>query len=112
MNRALFITLLVCILFTACAGESTPAPIAIPVLSEPEVEIIFNPTLTPSPVVTPSPIPATPHSTTTALTPQQTLDPNDWKNWSVIPSFIDPSLQKVYEHGLSLGNDPHAFSIF
>ena len=25
---------------------------------------------------------------------------------------IDPSLQKVYEKGLELGNDPHAFSIF
>jgi hypothetical protein len=30
----------------------------------------------------------------------------------VIPDVIDPSLQKVYERGLSLGNDPHAFSIF
>jgi len=25
---------------------------------------------------------------------------------------IDPSLQRIYERGLSLGNDPHAFSIF
>jgi hypothetical protein len=30
----------------------------------------------------------------------------------VIPSVIDPTLSKVYERGLSLGNDPHAFSIF
>ncbi|HSQ39119.1 MAG TPA: hypothetical protein VLM78_03075, partial [Anaerolineales bacterium] len=37
---------------------------------------------------------------------------NDWKDWSVVPSFIDPSLQKVYERGLTLGNDPRAFSIF
>jgi len=30
----------------------------------------------------------------------------------VIPTNTDKSLQKVYQHGLSLGNDPHAFSIF
>ena len=30
----------------------------------------------------------------------------------MIPEIIDPSLSKVYERGLGLGNDPHAFSIF
>jgi hypothetical protein len=30
----------------------------------------------------------------------------------VIPETIDASLQKVYERGLELGNNPHAFSIF
>jgi hypothetical protein len=30
----------------------------------------------------------------------------------VIPTSIDPSLQRVYERGQRLGNDPHAFSIF
>ncbi|HAV77132.1 MAG TPA: hypothetical protein DCX53_07245 [Anaerolineae bacterium] len=29
----------------------------------------------------------------------------------MIPA-VDPSLQKIYQRGLSLGNDPHAFSIF
>jgi hypothetical protein len=41
-----------------------------------------------------------------------TTDPADWKTWPVIPETIDPSLQKVYERGLTLGNDPHAFSLF
>jgi hypothetical protein len=36
----------------------------------------------------------------------------DWKDLPVVPENIDPSLQKVYEKGLTLGNDPHAFSIF
>jgi hypothetical protein len=36
----------------------------------------------------------------------------DWKMLPVIPESIDPSLQKVYQRGLELGNDPHAFSIF
>ena len=30
----------------------------------------------------------------------------------MIPEAIDPSLQRVYQRGLELGNDPHAFSIF
>ena len=30
----------------------------------------------------------------------------------IIPTNIDPSLRKVYERGRSLGNDPHAFSLF
>ena len=30
----------------------------------------------------------------------------------MIPEIVDPSLSKVYERGLRLGNDPHAFSIF
>ena len=35
-----------------------------------------------------------------------------WKGLPVIPESIDPSLSKVYERGVRLGNDPHAFSIF
>ena len=30
----------------------------------------------------------------------------------ISPTNSDPSLRKVYERGLSLGNDPHAFSLF
>lgn len=30
----------------------------------------------------------------------------------MIPKTIDASLQKVYERGLALGNNPHSFSIF
>ena len=36
----------------------------------------------------------------------------DWKSLPVIPTNIDPSLQKVYQRGLELGNDPRAFSLF
>lgn len=39
-------------------------------------------------------------------------DPAKWKTWPVIPDVIDPTLQDVYQRGLALGNDPHAFSIF
>ena len=111
MNRVLFVTLLVYLIAASCAGESTPAPTAAFIPLEPKAEIVHNLTVTPSPVLTPSPVPATRQPTNTSTPQQKILDPNDWKNWSVIPSFIDPSLQKVYERGLSLGNDPRAFSI-
>lgn len=39
-------------------------------------------------------------------------DPANWKAWPVIPEDIDASLQRVYERGLELGNDPRAFSLF
>jgi hypothetical protein len=61
-------------------------------------------------------MPVTDKPTATTVTPTQQaqrveLDPADWKNWPVIP-VVDSSLQKVYERGISLGNDPHSFSIF
>ncbi|HZD39977.1 MAG TPA: hypothetical protein VE131_04600, partial [Terriglobales bacterium] len=62
--------------------------------------------------------PITPVATSTPTgvsTPRSHLperDSAEWKTWPVIPEAVDPSLQTVYERGLELGNDPHAFSIF
>ena len=105
--------LLLCLLLTACAAEVTPVSIALPTRTLPA------PTTTPLPVATqtrkPQLIsPITPESTSTSTsTPgTPTPDPVDWKAWPVIPEKIDASLQKVYERGLALGNDPYAFSIF
>ena len=62
-----------------------------------------------------SPITPEPTRTFTATPiPPATLEAeaNAWKALPVLPETIDASLRKVYEHGLTLGNDPHAFSIF
>lgn len=114
MKRNLFIALLVCVLLASCEGGTTPAPTTSQAraLSEPVVKIMSEPTPTPRTVVTASPPPVTPELALTSTPRPQRLDPNDWKNWSVIPSFIDPTLRRVYERGLALGNDPRAFSIF
>ncbi|PWB69405.1 MAG: hypothetical protein C3F07_19385 [Anaerolineales bacterium] len=110
MNRIRPLTLLVCVLLASCGGESTPAP--TPRLSEPEVQIEFDPTLTPRPTATATDVPVT-QTPVKNSTPQiLALDPADWKDWPVIPAYVDPSLRKVYERGLLLGNDPQAFSIF
>jgi len=74
------------------------------------------------PTETPKPkkfSPITPEATATATRPTSTIvprlperDPAKWKTWPVIPDVIDPTLQEVYQRGLALRNDPHAFSIF
>jgi len=109
MKRSL---VLICIWSTACTATATPIPSPAARLSEPEVEIIYNPTLTPSPIITPSAFPVSPEATTAPVFQNISLDPGDWKNWPIIPTAVDPSLRSVYERGLSLGNDPHSFSIF
>jgi len=114
MKRAL---IFICVWTTACAAAGKPTFTPAVVLSEPEVRIIYDPTLTPSPPITivSDPVSPTPEPTEPAGTPfvqNIDLDPADWKDWPVIPTYIDPSLQKVYERGQSLGNDPHSFSIF
>lgn len=113
MKRIFFPSLLVCLFAVSCTWESTPAPTAVLIPpSKTATQTVPPPTLTLSPVSMPSPVTATPQLTFTSLPPPPRLDPNDWKDWAVVPSFIDPSLQKVYERGLTLGNDPRAFSIF
>lgn len=112
MNRIGSISLSICLFITSCAGEATPAPTVTFRLSEPQVEIVFDPTLTPGPEITPSPVAATSQPTITSTPQPPRLDPTDWKSWPVLPAYVDPSLRRVYERGLSLGNDPRAFSIF
>ncbi|HET6595874.1 MAG TPA: hypothetical protein VFG81_09640 [Anaerolineales bacterium] len=84
--------------------QTLPAPAAAPVLQPTATKKPkqFSP-ITPQPTRTPtgSPVP-----------PTTEADANVWKALPVIPETIDASLQRVYERGLTLGNDPHAFSIF
>ena len=77
----------------------------------PNTTAVARPTRTPKLDVTTIP-PRAPTSTpkTTLQTPA--LNPAAWKDLPVIPGIIDPSLSKVYERGVRLGNDPQAFSIF
>jgi hypothetical protein len=104
----------ICFWATACTATTNPTTTPRVELSEPEVQIIYDPTLTPSPVITPSVVSVSPSPAPTNTPSVQNsidTDPADWKDWPVIPN-VDRSLQKVYEHGLSLGNDPQTFSLF
>ena len=89
---------------TPAPSETLPALAYVSVATATAKPRTFSP-ITPAPTRT---------ATQTAAPASETEEPVDasWKMWPVIPESIDPTLQKVYERGLRLGNDPHAFSIF
>ena len=118
------INLVFCVLLTACATEVTPQ-ISTPILPSPTV---FAPARITnyrqeSPGVQIQIIPAsrTPKPTPIilrTLTPTATFLPGvtateavSWKTLPVLPT-VDVSVRDIYEYGQTLGNDPHAFSIF
>ena len=104
MKRVL---IFICIWMTACASSPTPLPVqatrAIPTLTP------FSSPTYQLPIQIPTPATATSLPALQSSTP--TLDPVDWQAWPVIPN-VDSSIRALYEYGQSLGNDPHAFSIF
>jgi len=118
MKRRFIFSLLICMLITACGAESTSLPTQIP--SSPTSNYFPLPVTTALPTVTSrprviSPITPVPTKTLTSTPRPPGLpdsDPTQWKSWPVLPVSVDPSLQKVYERGQVLGNDPRAFSIF
>ena len=118
MNRLLNWVLLVCMLVTACEAEPTSAPTIAPVQFFPEpihtpvpaASAVPSPTRRPKLDVTT--IPAVAPTSTPSMSKTPAANPAAWKDLPVIPEIIDPSLSKVYERGIRLGNDPHAFSIF
>jgi len=120
MKRIPILTLMVFVLIAACTGQATQPPVIptvrAPTQTLPALAYAVLPSATQKPKKY-SPITPVPTRTPTALpvtsvpgAPER--DPAKWKVWPVIPEGIDPSLQKVYERGLELGNDPHAFSLF
>lgn len=81
-----------------------------------------SPAVTSTPTLTPAteiPDTATPVSEVTATvdapranvspTPDVRLDPAKWQEWPVVPQISGRALE-IYQRGLALGNDPHAFS--
>jgi hypothetical protein len=117
MNRLLILTLMVCCLITACTGAATPESVTIPVSGPtstlPALAVAPLPTATQKPKKYSPITPVSTGTSTPTSAPQISQTASvDWKDLPVVPENIDPSLQKVYERGLALGNDPQAFSIF
>jgi hypothetical protein len=117
MNRALSLAFIVCSLLAACAGEATPVPTVSPTIMPTRtfaVQIaspVSQQTSTPKPMQF-SPIIPAPSRTATPKPALEATASAQWKTLPVIPEDIDASLKKVYQRGQTLGNDPHAFSIF
>jgi hypothetical protein len=115
------INLMFCILLAACAAEATPQAPTLPVSSPPPAPSksvithflpVTAPSRTPKPQVRPTTIVLPTLQPT--YTPQPNVTPFDvdaWKEQPIIPD-VDPSIRAIYQYGQTLGNDPHAFSIF
>lgn len=126
MNRKYLFTLLVCIFITACQTETpspaTPTPTNTPARLIPTPRYDVPPSATQNHAVRPIvSITFTPElssiSTQTAAqaatskTATETPPSNEWKNLPVLPE-PDESIREIYQRGLTLGNNPNAFSIF
>ncbi|MCJ7623254.1 MAG: hypothetical protein MUO76_07105 [Anaerolineaceae bacterium] len=81
-----------------------------------------TPTRTPTKTITPTasltpfqPLPTEPSATSTASptsthTATPTLNPDDWRDWPVIP-IISENARAIFQRGLENGNNPNNFSV-
>jgi hypothetical protein len=115
-----FVYVVTCIFLAACAAEVTSLPTLeiqpsrTPTAAPTKAEITSSQLLSSSPSRTPRPTAITLTTPKPSLTPDPNITPLDldaWKEQPIIPA-VDPSISAIYEYGQSLGNDPHAFSIF
>jgi hypothetical protein len=89
----------------------TPLPAAESALNTPAVSPLNPPsTQTPLPTSTLAPT-LTLLQTATPLPAALFLDPSMWQYWPVLP-VVPQHVRDIYQVGQSLGNDPHAFSVF
>jgi hypothetical protein len=117
MKRVLIPFLVVGLLISSCTTQITHVPTRAPLPTQTFPALAVAPASQPTATQKPkqfSPITPAPTRTQTATLVPLTSETDSaaWKALPVIPETIDASLQKVYERGLELGNDPHAFSIF
>jgi hypothetical protein len=106
--------LLAAFALSACEGITTPMPPATPTPTDflPDstaTATLFSPAAKVSSGTFINALTATPSPT--PLPEVLGLDPTDWKDWPVIP-IVPEHVREIYAQGQSLGNDPHAFSIF
>lgn len=114
MKRLL--NLVLCVLLTACAAGVTPTSIIqpVPTSTAPSVKITNYQAPKISPSRTPRPTPIILQTLTPTATFLPGVTPTDsqvWKTLPIVPT-VDPSVREIYDYGQTLGNDPHAFSIF
>ncbi|MDP1546329.1 MAG: hypothetical protein Q8L87_09925, partial [Anaerolineales bacterium] len=118
MKRKAILTLLV--FLTACQSspQATPLPTETPTRAPTRsvptpgarLEMANQPTVTPEATAT-ARAESTPAQIPTSTTQRVTPISNEWMNLPALPA-PNENIRSIYERGLELGNDPHAFSIF
>lgn len=100
----------------AALAMAAPRP-AAPAQAEPPTATLFAPRASPfAPTSTATPLPSTPtplaprpSPLAPTPTPIAALPAEQWREWPVIPS-ISANALAIYQRGLTLGNNPRAFS--
>jgi len=94
------------VFLAACTAVLSVGPIALSTPTAPSGQASLPP------AATDVLIPAAPlRPAVTSLPAVIPLDPANWKSWPVIP-IVPEHARQIYLLGQSLGNDPHAFSVF
>jgi len=96
---------------TQGARDITPSATSLPNATTPPATAIAAATTAPppSPTLTEPPPALAPTETSAPLPTSVRLPPEKWQEWPVVPVATARSKQ-IYQQGLALGNDPHAFS--
>lgn len=84
------------------APQGTPTPYQVEISSG-------SPTSVPTQTATATLAPGKLLTTTVSTTSSSTPDPDAWQQMPVIPTISDTARQ-IYQHGLEMGSNPHAFS--
>jgi hypothetical protein len=104
MKKSILIILTIVLLLAGCAPIEASTPTSISQSGQSTLTSTFDPALPTSTLqFTSSPTPD--HSPT----PDLRLKPEQWQDWPIVPE-ISPRAVQIYEQGLAMGNDPHAFS--
>jgi hypothetical protein len=119
LNHSRFLLLVIFLVFlAACTPIISFGPTAVntPTGLFSQASLLLAPTdnLIPAANLEPT-VPSLPAAnlepTITSLPAVIPLDPANWKRWPVIP-IVPERAREIYLLGQSLGNDPHAFSVF
>ncbi len=104
MNKTTLLMLTTVLLMSGCApkaDQTTPSPMQTrQTTNTPNTDPLLpngTPGFTSSPTPNYSP------------TPDLRLKPEQWQDWPIIPE-LSPHAARIYQQGLAMGNDPHAFS--
>jgi len=89
---------------SSCAGLDAPLPTST-APPGPSPTAVLTQLATPGAEPWNTPAMPTPGPTVSPLTAAQ------WESWPIVP-VVPPRARQIFQKGLTLGNDPHAFSVF
>jgi len=103
MSKRIIALMSTLMILTACASPGDDASASLASLMESDIQQEI-PTVTQLSEPTQTEVMVTP-----STTPDTRLKPENWQDWPVIPE-VSSTVREVYEQGIAMGNDPHAFS--